>query len=85
MRHAVLSAALHSDDPDWAEGICWRLAKHELSGIRANAIQGFGHIARIQEKLDQERVQVVIKAAFPDISKDVRGEAVGAADDVEHF
>lgn len=82
---AVLSAALHSEDPIWAEGICLRLAKHELSGIRANAVQGFGHLARIHRNLNQKRVKAVIEAAFFDESEGVRGAAVGAADDVEHF
>jgi hypothetical protein len=82
---AVLSAALHSDDSDWAEDVCWRLSKHEHSNIRGSAIQGFGHIARIHGKLNQKQIKPVIEAALNDENDLVRGQADDTADDVEFF
>ena len=83
--YAVLSAALHSDDATWAEEICLRLAKHEHFNVRGNAILGFGHIARIHQQLNEVRVKPLIEAALRDESDYVRGQADGAADDVEFF
>ena len=83
--YAVISAALYSDDPGWAEGICLRLANHEHFNVRGNAILGFGHIARIHGKLDEVRVKPLIEAALIDESDYVRGQAYAAADDVEFF
>ena len=82
---AVLSAALHSDDPSWAEDICLRLAEHEHFNVRGNAIQGFGHIARIYRQLSEDKVKPIIEAALRDENDYVRGQADGAADDVELF
>jgi hypothetical protein len=83
--YAVISAALHSDDPIWAEGICLRLAKHEHFNVRGNAILGFGHIARIHQQLNESSVRPLIEAALRDESDYVRGQADAAADDVEFF
>lgn len=83
--YAVLSAALYSDDGNWAEGICLRLSSHEHFNVRGNAILGFGHIARIHKKLNETKVKPVIEAAMNDQSDYVRGQADAAADDVEFF
>jgi hypothetical protein len=65
---AVVSAALYSNDAIWAEDVCVRLAKHEHSNVRGNAILGFGHIARIHQQLDERRVKPVLEAAMRDKS-----------------
>ena len=83
--YAVLSAALYSDDPDWAEGVCLRLAEHEHFNVRGNAVLGFAHIARIHGRLDESKVRPLIEAALEDESEYVRGQADAAADDVEFF
>src|SRR5215470_17199029 len=80
--YAVLSAALYSDDPDWPEAICLRLAKHEHFNVRGNAILGFGHLARIHGQLNKSRVKPLIEAALRDESEYVRNQADAAADDV---
>jgi hypothetical protein len=53
--------------------------------VRGNAIQGFGHISRVHEQLDQFTVQPIIEAALSDAHEYVRGQASDAADDTEHF
>jgi hypothetical protein len=85
LSYAVISAALYSDDPSWAEGICLRLAKHEHANVRGNAILGFGHIARIHRRLDEQGVRPLLETALRDESDYVRGQADAAADDVEYF
>ena len=72
--YAVVSAALYSDDPDWAEDICLRLAKHEHFNVRGNAILGFGHIARIHRRLNEGRAKPLIEAALRDASDYVRAK-----------
>ncbi len=81
----VLSVALYSDDHEYAEEFCVRFSNHEHSGVRANALQGFGHIARIDEKLNEELVKPVIKKALKDENEFVRGEAIDAKDATKHF
>ena len=80
---AIISAALHSDDPDWAEDVCLRMSEHEHSNVRGNAIFGFAHIARNHGKLDQKKVKPVIEAAFNDENNFVRVQADDAADELE--
>lgn len=83
--YVVIAAALYSDDPHWAEGVCLRLARHEHLNVRGNALLGFGHIARIHGRLDENRVKPLIEAGLKDGSEYVRGQADAAADDVEFF
>ena len=83
--HAVLSAALYSDDSDWAEAICLRLTQHEHFNVRGNAILGFGHLARIHGQLNERRIKPLIEAALRDESEYVRNQADAAADDVDFF
>ena len=85
LSYAVVSAALYSEDPIWAESICLRLAKHGHSNVRGNAILGFGHIARIHQRLDEQRVKPLLEAALREESVYVRGQADAAADDIEFF
>jgi hypothetical protein len=85
LQAAVLSAALHSSDPEWAESICVELARHDHPGIRGNAILGFGHIARLHGRLTERLVKPVIETALGDSDEYVKSNAISAADDVEFF
>ena len=80
-----LSAALHSEDPVWAQEICLTLSHHSDFNVRGNAILGFGHIARIHGVLDRDRVQPIIEDGLHDAAEYVRSHAHDAAGDVEHF
>jgi hypothetical protein len=71
--YAVLSAALHAEDQEWAQDVCLRLAFHPHSNVRGNAILGFGHIARVHRYLDRARVQPIIERALNDPDEYVRG------------
>ncbi|HVF27445.1 MAG TPA: hypothetical protein VM943_04330 [Pyrinomonadaceae bacterium] len=83
--HAVISANLYADDPEWAESVCLRLVHHQDFNVRGNAILGFGQFARIHRKLNASRVKPMIVAALNDVSDYVRGQACATADDVEFF
>ncbi len=82
---AIISAALYSDDPVWAEDVCLRLAGHNNPNVRGNAVLGFGHIARVHKRLNERRVKPLIESALRDRSSYVRGQADAAAGDVEQF
>ena len=80
-----ISISLYSEDLSWAQDVCMRLASHLDERVRANAIVGFGHLARRFRSLDLMRVLPVVEGAFADISPVVRGCADDAAEDIELF
>jgi len=82
---AVLSAALHGSELEWAERVCAKLAAHEHFNVRGNAILGFGHLARIHGQLSRTLALPIIEAGLQDAHEYVRGQAEAAADDVEHL
>jgi hypothetical protein len=65
-----------------AENICVRLTSHPHPQVRANAILGFGHLARTRGRLNKDVVKPIIEAGLRDNAKEVRGHAASAADDV---
>lgn len=83
--YAVLSAALYSEDANWAEDVCIRLASHEHENVRGNAILGFSHRARIHGKLDEAKVKPLIESALEGESEYVRGHAYDVKDDLKFY
>jgi hypothetical protein len=75
------------DPPDcaWAELICTRLASHPHPQVRANAILGFGHLARTCRRLNEAVVRSILESALRDDAAEVRANALNAADDVEVY
>lgn len=69
----------------WAEHICLRLAGHPDSNVRANALEGFSHLARIFRWLNRRLVQPIIEAGLVDADTWVRTKADDAASDIEWF
>jgi hypothetical protein len=82
--YAALSAAFYDDDATWIENVCARLANHPNVNVRGNAVEGFGHIARIHRTLNTW-VKPIIERAVCDEDSWVRGKALDAADDVNHL
>ena len=82
---AILALALHHDDRSFVEETCLKLAAHPNFHVRANAIEGFGHIARRFGALNEGLVRPIIEGALNDPSEFVRGKASDAADDIAHF
>lgn len=85
LRVIALSASLHSENPDQAEALCLRLAVHADAIARGNAILGLGHVARIHRGLTEPAAKLAVESALRDSDEWVRGQAVSAADDLEHF
>lgn len=83
--YAVLSAALHDEDPAWAARISLRLVAHPHWNVRGNALLALGHIARLHRWLPREEAQAALAAGLRDPEEYVRGKAESAADDVEQF
>jgi hypothetical protein len=83
--YVPIVVSLSPPDCAWAEDLCVRLAAHPDARIRANAITGLGHLARVARQSNLAIVAPIIKAALTDSSPQVRGRAGDAADDIEHF
>lgn len=84
---AYVPLVIGMDPPDcaWAEAICLSLARHPDVDVRANAVLGFGHLARTCGQLDPTAVVRVLAAALEDGDPHVRGQADAAADDLSHY
>lgn len=72
-------------DSLWVQDVCVKLAGHPHFNVRANAMLGFGHIARTRRVLDLVRVAPIISAALLDSHPNVRDHANSAACDLEMF
>lgn len=75
------------DPPDcaWAEAVCVRLAVHPDAWVRANAIRGFGHLARTCQRLNESIVRTLVEAGLCDSTAEVRAGAQDATDDIRTF
>lgn len=49
---ALLSAALHDPELAWVQTECLRHLDHADLGVRASAVIGLGHLARLHRRLD---------------------------------
>jgi hypothetical protein len=82
---AVISAALFSDDLEWAQELCLRLALHQEVLVRGSAILGLGHLARIHGHLDRARVEPVVAIALQGSDSYLRAQADDTADDLQAY
>jgi hypothetical protein len=83
--YVPITVSLDPPDCRWSESTCLRLSSHPDEQVRANAVLGFGHLARTCGRLDEEVVRPIIEAGLRDASAVVRDHAGSAADDVTHF
>ena len=81
----AISVSMFESDRLFAEELCVRLAGHDDTTVRGNAILGLGHIARRFRMLATVQCKAILEAALKDDSEYVRGQAWAAADDVTHF
>lgn len=82
---APIVVSLDPPDCEWAESVCVRLAIHRDERVRANALLGFGHLARTCGRLTPSVVRPLLVAGKADPSPLVRGHAESAADDIEAY
>ncbi len=81
----VLSAALYCEDRDFAEEVCLRLSDYPHFNVKGNAILGLAHIARIDGSFDEAKVIPIILRGLQDVHEYVRGHALDAKEDIEHY
>jgi len=80
--YVPIVVSMDPPDREWAEKICESLAHHRDERVRANAILGFGHLARTCREITSGRVLPLVAAALTDASAAVRGNAEIAAEDI---
>lgn len=85
LKYVPLFASMYYEDRDFAVKVCIELASHPDFNVRGLAIESFGHIARIDKKLDKETVKPLIEQALLDESEFVRMKVDDAMDDIKHF
>jgi hypothetical protein len=83
--YVPLFASMYYEDRNFAEQICLKLANHPNSNVRGLAIEGFGHIARIDGVLDKEIIKPLIEQALMESDEFVRMKAMDTKDDLIHF
>ena len=77
--------SIYDDDQVFCENICLKLAGHENVQVRANAVLGFGHIARRFGVFLNKSILDIVNEALLDDFSEVRGQADCAADDIECY
>ena len=61
---------------------CLKLSSHQHYQVRANAILGFGHIARKFQCFLSDKILDIVDVALLDESEEVSGQADCAASDI---
>ena len=79
----LIRLALHDDDPAYVEATCLKFAGDPRVWVRRNCATCFGHLARLHQKLDLDRVMPVLQAMLDD--PDVVSYAEASLDDIEIF
>lgn len=80
---ALLRLALHDQDPVWLEAKLLPYLRHEHHWVRGIAATSLGHVARLHGVLNRSVVIPAIRRLLNDDSKDTRGNAEDALDDIE--
>lgn len=80
-----LFASLYYEDRSFAEKICVKLSAHPDEDVRAAAVEGLEHIARIDGKLNKETIKPIIEKALKDKSESVRLNAEMTRDATKQF
>lgn len=78
-------ASLYYEDRSFAEEICIKLANHSHGNVRAMAIEGFEHIARIDGQLNEEIIKPIISEALKDDNEIVRDRAEWTRDATKQY
>lgn len=81
----LVNVAFHDPDWRWVQDKCLELAQHPDSAVRQIAATCLGHVARIHQKLDLEKVAPVLNQLLLDSELYVRGCAEDAIGDIKMF
>jgi hypothetical protein len=83
LHYVPLVVSMNPTSRVYAEQVCIRLAAHSEPSVRGNAMEGFGHIARIFRSLNKRRIEPIVDAGRADENDWVRGKAEDTADEIE--
>lgn len=81
--YALVAIAFHEPDWKWAQDKClffFQSTNSDLSGLSATCL---GHIARIQKRLEKEKVIKVLNSRLNNI--EIAGRIHDALDDIKQF
>ncbi|MCA9624038.1 MAG: hypothetical protein KC731_33675 [Myxococcales bacterium] len=82
---ALLRLTLHDDDPKWLEATLLPYLQHEQAWVRGVAAMCLGYVARLHGTLDLDVVIPAIRELLDDETRETRGKAEDALDDIEIF
>ncbi len=80
---ALVSAAFHQSDREFARRVIFEYARNGKQGTRATAVLCIGHIARIDGDVPQDLTVELVADALRDEDPAVRGQAIAALQDIE--
>jgi hypothetical protein len=80
---ALLSLAYHDPELDWVQDRCIQFTEDPDPGVRRMAVLCFGHLARIHQKLDLDRVLPILHRLVNDPL--IAGDVNDTLDDIEVF
>jgi hypothetical protein len=78
---ALVNVALHDPDCRWVQDKCLGFARSNVAAVRQIAVTCLGHVARIHQKLDLEKVLPVLDG----LSHDPEVQVEDALDDIQMF
>ena len=85
MSNALLATVFHEKDINFCIKIIQLCFLSEDDGVRGIAVLCIGHLARRHEVISEKVAIDILKPAFCDSSKFVRGQAENTLDDLEVF
>ena len=80
---ALVCAALHETDWAWVQGWCIRFAEHSDANVRRVAITSLGHLARLHQTLDLDRVLPLLAVKSND--SELQGAVEDTLSDIRIF
>ncbi len=78
-----LTVSMDPQSRIWGEHVCRRLSTHPDPNVRGNALEGFGHLARIYRWLNRTLDEPVLLKGLNDEHPWVRTKALDAIEDIE--
>ena len=83
MCHALIGAVYHDPDWKWLQEKCVQFSNHDDSEVAGLAVTCFGHIARIHQKLDVDRVIRILNKLRN--NPEIAGRVSDALDDINLY
>ncbi|MBA2367845.1 MAG: hypothetical protein H0V82_02335 [Candidatus Protochlamydia sp.] len=81
--NALVSMAFYDEDWKWSQDQCLNFLEHSDSNVRGVAATCLGHIARIHQFIERERVENALTLHLKD--KEISGTVMNALSDIKMF